>query len=135
MLMKIFKNMRKKLNVKLKIQEPKREGRNTLLDFYIVSGEISVSNNIKKDFFPLIFVNGEEYSETFFEDLRVVVDTKKKNWPECLPFRLIWDENKKNILKGITVYYDFLVFRKDGYYPENGLSFNDAVKQKVHFEI
>ena len=65
----------------------------------------------------------------------VAIDTKKAGWPEHLPFRLIWDENDKKRLKGITAYYDFMVFRKDGYYPEDGLSREEALKQKVHFEI
>lgn len=126
--------MGEKLNIALEVQEPYREANNTILEFHITSGEISVSDKWK-NFLPLVLVNGKEYDEYFFENLRVVVDSKKKDWPEKLPFRLVWDKENKKVLKGIIAYYDFLVFRKDGYYPENGLSDSEVMKQKVHFEV
>ena len=125
--------MGKKLDITLEIQKPYREN-NTILEFYITSGEIKVSDKWK-NFSPYVIVNGKEYDEYFFENLKVVIDSKKKDWPEYLPFRLIWDTENKKRLKGITVYYDFLVFKKNGYYPEDGLSAGEAMKQKVHFEL
>ena len=125
--------MGKKLDIVLEVQEPKREN-NTSLDFYITSGEILISDEYEH-FMPHVFVNGKKYSEYFLENLRVAIDSKKKGWPEYLPFRLIWDKDDKKKLKGITAYYDFLVFRKDGYFPEGGMSIKEALQQKVHFEI
>jgi len=125
--------MGKKLDIVLEVQNPKREN-NSFLDFYIVSGEILISDNWK-GFTPCILVNGEEYTECFFENLIVVADTKENDWPERLSFRLIWDKENKKKLKGITAYYDFLIFRKDGYCPWAGLSIEEAMKQVVHFEL
>ena len=124
--------MGKKLDIVFEIQEPRREN-NTILEFYITSGKITVSSE-EEDFTPSFFVNGKKYGEDFLEKLRVVIDSRKENWPEYLPFRLIWDEDGKT-LKGIKAYYDFLIFKNNGYYPEDGLSVEESMKQVVHFEL
>lgn len=125
--------MNKKLDITLKVQKPEEDNVSSL-DFYITSGEIVVSDKWSH-FLPYVLVNGEEFSEYFFENLMVVTDIKEKGWPEGLPFRLIWDSNDKKRLKGITAYYDFLLFRDNKYYPDNGLTIDEAMKQKVHLEL
>ena len=123
----------KRLDITLEVQKPESEN-NTHLDFYITSGEILVTDTYKH-FMPIVLVNGEEYSEYFLEDLRVVNDTRESWWPERLYFRLIWDKENKHRLKGIKAYYDFLLYRENHYNPDGGLSSEAAMKQKVHLEL
>ena len=84
--------MNKKLDIVLEVQKPYREN-NTILEFYITSGEILISDEYEH-FMPHVFVNGEKYSEYFLENLRVAIDSRKK------------------ILAGVSIFHAYLGQRK-----------------------